>query len=36
MGLDWSELLDIFNEWVKEEYQNKIEIRGLNPLLIKL
>lgn len=23
MGLDWSELLDIFNEWAKEEYQDK-------------
>ena len=23
MGLDWSEFLDIFNEWAKEEYQNK-------------
>jgi hypothetical protein len=23
MGLDWSELVAIFNEWAKEEYQNK-------------
>lgn len=23
MGLDWSELLDIFNEWAKEEYHDK-------------
>jgi predicted transposase YbfD/YdcC len=23
MGLDWSELVDIFNEWAREEYQNK-------------
>jgi predicted transposase YbfD/YdcC len=23
MGLDWSELLAIFNEWAKEEYQDK-------------
>ena len=23
MGLDWLEFLDIFNEWAKEEYQNK-------------
>ena len=23
MELNWSELLDIFNEWAKEEYQDK-------------